>query len=120
MPSLRSLEGKKKYQEYLKNTPSSDVCILCEKKVIKEFKYWKITGNLFPYDLIAESHDMIMPIRHIVETELTDEEKEEFSYIKIHLLGEYDYIIESALKNKSIPEHFHQHLLVGKSSKTAN
>lgn len=118
MPSLRTPEGKKRYQEYMQNTPTSDTCVLCDKPTIREFEYWKITGNAFPYDLIAQSHDMIMPIRHTTEIELTNAEKEEFLKIKLDILEEvYDYIIEATLKNKSIPGHFHQHLIVGKSSK---
>ena len=74
MPSLRTPEGKKKYQEYLKTEPSGHACSLCEKEAIKQFTYWKITENAFPYDLIAKTHHMATPLRHITEDELNAEE----------------------------------------------
>ncbi len=118
MPSLRTPEGKKRYQEYMQSAPMNEECTLCKKPAIQEYKYWKITENRFPYDLIAETHTMIMPIRHVTEMDLTHEEKGEFLALKMNTLAEvYDYIIEPTSKNKSIPGHFHLHLIVGKSSK---
>ena len=46
------------------------------------FGYWKIVTNAFPYDLIAGRHDMILPLRHVTENELTEEELVELKEIK--------------------------------------
>ncbi len=117
MPSLRTPKGKKAYQEYMAATPVTDACALCKKSAIRAFKLWKITENLFPYDLIAKTHHMLMPIRHTEEAGLTADEIMELSGIKNLLINEdYDWIIEATPKNKSIPNHFHVHLVVGKSS----
>jgi hypothetical protein len=58
---------------------------------------------------------MLVPIRHSTEGELTKEEIVEYADIKSNLgTTEYDYIIEAI--HKSVPAHFHPHLLVGKST----
>ncbi len=115
MSSLRTPEGKRAYQEYLANSPVSDICALCDKPALRTFKLWKITENSFPYDLIAKEHHMLVPIRHTKEADLTVNEIMELSGIKNQIIEEdYDWIIEATLKNKSIPNHFHLHLLVGK------
>ena len=115
MPSLRTPEGKKKYQEYLKGELAEHACSLCEKEAVKCFSYWKITENSFPYDLIAKTHHMLIPLRHGREHELSTEELQELKEIKSNNINpEYDYIIEATPKNKSIPDHFHLHLIVGK------
>lgn len=115
MPSLRTPEGKHAYQEYLKDSALCDSCALCEKSALRTFKLWKIVNNSFPYDLIAKEHHMLMPLRHTTEADLTVDEIMELSGIKNHAIEQdYDWIIEPMPKNKSIPDHFHLHLLVGK------
>ncbi|MBP7741550.1 MAG: hypothetical protein KA104_02580 [Candidatus Pacebacteria bacterium] len=115
MPSLRTLEGKKAYQEYLAQTPVSGTCPLCEKFALRTFKLWKIVPNAFPYDAIAKEHHMLVPLRHSTEAELTVDEIMELSGIKNHAVDQdYDWIIEAMPKNKSIADHFHLHLIVGK------
>ena len=115
MPSLRTPEGKEKYRDYLKNEQPGGPCSLCEKEGLRSFKFWKITENSFPYDLIAKTHHMIVPLRHIPETGLHEKEIQELNEIKQGFINtEYDYIIEATPKNKSIPGHYHLHLIVGK------
>jgi hypothetical protein len=116
MASFRTPEMKKKYEEHLQTGALDKACPLCDKKSIKTFKHWKIIDNKFPYDLIAKIHHMIVPIRHVVENDLNEEELEELRQIKenFFLNPQYDYIIEAATKNKSIPKHFHLHLIVAK------
>lgn len=58
---------------------------------------------------------MIIPKRHVVETELTREEKQELIELKHDALNkQYMYIFEALPGRKSIPEHFHLHLIVAK------
>ncbi len=114
MPSLRTSEMKNRYKEYIKLHPSDGSCPICTKPAIKTFKYWKITDNAFPYDLIATKHHMILPLRHVTEAELSKEELKELAGIKKDVVDvDYDYIIEATTKNKSVPAHFHLHLIVG-------
>lgn len=88
------------------------LCHICEAASVTEFAHWRIIKNKFPYDEIARRHDMIVPKRHTVEDGLTTAELEEFVELKkTHINDVYQMIMESVPKNKSLPEHFHLHLL---------
>ncbi len=114
---LRTPETEEKYQEYMRAEGLTAPCSLCEKVAVKEFAFWKVVENIFPYDKVAKTHHMLVPIRHVQEKELTQEEKEEFALIKESFVNpNYDWIIEMTRKKKSIPGHFHVHLIVGKES----
>ncbi len=118
MPSLRTPEGTKEYQEYLSAVDANAPCVLCAKPSIQDFTHWKIVVNEFPYDVISKDHFMILPIRHTTEADLNEAEKQEYSTIKNNVIQEkYDYIIENATKNKSIPGHFHLHLFIATTPK---
>jgi hypothetical protein len=116
MGSLRTEEMAKKYMEYKKDGHMSRVCNLCEKApLIKEFNYWKIVENIFPWDNVAKLQHMIVPKRHVIYDKLNDDEKKEFDEIKVsHIEKEYELIAEVTNKKKSIPEHFHIHLIIMK------
>lgn len=106
---------KDKYKKYLSSQPFGDACPLCSKEAIKYFMCWKIVINDFPYDVIAASHHVLVPLRHVKGGGLSAVEKEELELIKAKYVDErYDYMIEATTKNKSIPDHFHVHLIVGK------
>jgi diadenosine tetraphosphate (Ap4A) HIT family hydrolase len=114
MGSLRTPEGLRKYEEYLAHTDLSD-CPLCGKEPIETFQFWKVIENSFPYDLIAKVHHMLIPKRHASEHELSPEELEELAMIRQSFVHpNYEWIIEATHQSKSIPSHFHIHLLVGK------
>jgi len=116
MVSLRTAEGSKRYREYLKNETSESSCSLCDKESIKDFQFWRLVENSFPYDQIAKTHHMLVPVRHVPEDGLTVDELAELKMIKgVFINAAYDWIIEATYKNKSIPDHFHLHLIVGKS-----
>ena len=117
LPSFRTVKSTKKYLKHLKKRAKGDICPLCrERKTIKKFKYWRIIENDFPYDKIAKIHQMIVPRRHISEDELNKKELDEFKKIKKkHIVKNYDYISEGMAK--SIPNHFHLHLIVLNSAK---
>jgi diadenosine tetraphosphate (Ap4A) HIT family hydrolase len=115
MGQLRTKESQEKYKAYIADGGLSNGCRICEKKAIKDFIHWKIVKNIWPYDKIAEKHDMIVPKRHAAETTLTSEEWAEFQKIKADLLHQnYEYLIEATHQKKSIPGHFHLHLIVVK------
>ena len=91
------------------------MCPLCSGEALTTFVHWKIMKNAFPYDGIARVHDMLVPLRHITEAELTKEQHQELFDIKHTYLNEkYEYIMEATNSVKSIPGHFHLHLIVTK------
>lgn len=56
---------------------------------------------------------MIIPKEHVKEPELSNEAKEELVNLKSHYLDHnYEYILESVIKRKSIPAHHHLHLII--------
>ena len=109
---LRSIETQKKYKEHIKNGGLKE-CPLCTKSSIKDFEYFRVVKNKFPYDIIAEKNDMLILKRH--SGELSPEEEEEMKELKKGYLNKnYDYMIEAFPDEKSIPGHFHIHLIVSK------
>lgn len=111
---FRTLAAAKRYKDYRAHRAANETCPLCTKPPLHAFIFWKIIPNDFPYDLIAETHHMIIPLRHVVEEKLTEDERSEFLSIKQSHLQDYTYIIEATRNVKSIPEHFHLHLIIGK------
>ena len=115
MPEFRTTKTYDKYKKFIAEGHMKNVCQLCARKTLKEFKYWKILKNDFPWDLVAKVHDMLVPKRHVVEEKLTNPEKKEFDKIKkSYVEKHYGTIAESTRKKKSIPSHFHIHLLVAR------
>ncbi len=87
-------------------------CPLCTRPSLKEFTHWKVVLNDFPYDRIADTHHMIIPRRHASEDEIMEEEWREYAAIKAGFISDtYEYIMESTHRRKTIPAHFHVHLL---------
>jgi len=116
MPDL-VLRTKKTYDEYVKfikkGSLEKDGCRLCREIIIKEFKYWKIINCRFPWSRIADVHHMIIPQRHTVYEKLNKAEQKEFDLIKAtYIHKNYDLIAEATNKKKTIPDHFHIHLIV--------
>jgi hypothetical protein len=111
MALLRSQTLTESYATNYKAMPAG-TCGLCADAALKSYRYWKIIENKFPYDLIANEHHMLVPIRHATEEELEVDELMELAGIKHNLDPKYDCILEATNKNKSIPSHYHLHLLV--------
>jgi hypothetical protein len=109
--AFRSPEMRQQYADRIRSGILDRCCVLCEKRDDEQYAHWKIVPNDFPYDLIAQVHHMIVPRRHVTEEFLSPEEREELVSIKKTLLHTYDYIIEASAGGKSIPEHFHLHLI---------
>jgi hypothetical protein len=116
MGTFRTKAMEQKYKEFREaGMLNKDGCNLCAAPSLKEFKYWRITENSFPYDGVAEVNHMLVLTRHATEAALTPEEKAEFDELKMADIGQdYEFIIESTHKRKSIPGHMHYHLIVAK------
>ena len=108
--TLRTPETEKRYQDLKDSGSMGDGCRLCIVEPTQTFKYWKLIPNEFPYDKIAEKHDMIIPIRHTAE--INDDERGELLTLRGTYINEhYRYILEATNRTKSIPAHFHLHLI---------
>lgn len=113
--ALRTKESQKHYLKLMSEGFLNNGCNLCIAPAINEFKYWRIVDNKFPYDLIAKINHMILPKRHTNYKGLSREEKDELDVIRAEYIGKnYVYIVETVEEKKSIPAHFHLHLIVPK------
>jgi hypothetical protein len=114
MATLRSPENKAKYKEWLASQGPQSQCPLCAREPLHEFKFWKILDNHFPYDRIAKTHHVLVTLRHVPETALSDEERAELLEIKrsSYINERYDYSLEATPRALSISNHFHIHLMV--------
>ncbi|MEI6281055.1 MAG: hypothetical protein WCP17_03605 [bacterium] len=113
--ALRTKESQQKYLNLISNGYLTNECKLCTAPSVKDFEHWRIINNKYPYDLIAKTNHMVIPKRHTVEKELTESEKKELESIKHEYIDkEYDMLIEVVNRAKSIPSHFHTHLIVEK------
>jgi hypothetical protein len=115
---MRTKRMEKKYLKFKTDGHLSNGCNLCDKKkaeTIKEFKYWRIVNNIFPWDRIARINHLIISKRHIVYEKLNKQEKIELDKLKSKYINKkYEIIAETTNRKKSIPEHFHLHLIIPK------
>lgn len=109
---LRIDETMSKYMEHEKHNDRK--CLFCVSESEREFKLWKIIKNDFPYDRIASCHKMLSPLRHVPDKHnLYPEEINELEEI-LHVLEKerfFDSMIVNFTRNRTIPEHYHIHLL---------
>lgn len=99
-----------RYEDFLKEG-GAEGCYICKAKPVKEYKYWKIIQNEFPYDEVAEINHIVATKKHKKEEKYTKAEIKEYRKIKEYIHKTYDTILENTNGIKSIPEHQHLHLL---------
>lgn len=108
--TLRKPETEARYEEHQRNKKPGD-CYLCRAVSLKEFEFWRLLPNEYPYDRIVKTHHLISLRRHADENGLTVPEYNELYSIKHNLRNDYDMLFENTLKRKSIREHFHIHAI---------
>lgn len=116
---LRSPETMAKYMKISDERHASgqsvNPFVYLQEKPIKDFKYWVILENEFPYDAIATVSHMISPKREVFFdwALLTKEELDEFNELKSTYIKEnYDVLWENLPSGQTIKAHFHLHLIV--------
>lgn len=110
-PTLRTPETEQKYQDRIAEGALNNGCVLCRAETLQQFEHWRIILNDFPYDRIAKTHHMILPLRHTAE--INEEERMELEEIKKTYINEqYNYVMESVNRQKSIPSHYHLQLIL--------
>ena len=113
MTQLRTREMEEAYAEAIAGGILAGACPLCRKKSIKEFAYWRVVENDYPYDRIAKRHDMLIPKRHVREEGLSEEEWKDLFRVKTEYVHpNYNFILQATYTQQTIPDHFHLHLLV--------
>ncbi len=117
---LRTTEMKVKYAENMSQyedfsgTKNFDED---KERIIHSYTHWHIITNLFPYDKIAQTHDMLVPKRTFGKmSECNKDEWDEYKTIITQFEADayYDAILENFSRNRSVSKHLHLHLLVWK------
>ncbi len=119
--TLRVPETQEAYDRLRASGALSDRCVLCEKEPVQAFQHWKIITNDFPYDRIARVHHMLVPYRHVTERGLSETERRELLDIKRDYINKsaYNWLMEAAKGHKTIPDHFHLHILAEREAFSA-
>ena len=106
-------ERYKRYRETVFKPGECNLCDKAAKETIKNFQYWRIVKNIFPWDRIVKVHHMIIPKRHIMYEKLNAGEKRELAALRVGYINKnYGVMAEATHRKKSIPDHFHLHLIV--------
>ena len=108
--TLRSGEMLEKYFAQLDSL--KQVKNLLHLEALWSGEFWFIAANEFPYDMIAETHHLLVPHRVFAEAwEMTIPEIVELNKIKERVGMDYDSINENTHKRRSVGRHYHLHLL---------
>lgn len=103
-------------ESYQKRRGENTPCPFCAEDSLYSWEAWKIVKNEFPYDNLAEKHDILTLKAH--ERDMNNKEYSELKEIKkLKFIGEYDCILENLPHSQSVPEHFHLHLIRWKRGK---
>lgn len=87
---------------------------LTQLPFIREWEFWVLVENEFPYDKIAKKHSLLVAKRHFVhDDEMDILEREEMYAIKKEFAEsrEYDSLLENLSHNRTVPGQYHLHCL---------
>lgn len=113
---LRTEETATAYEAAQREQNSVGGCRLCaDPDTIEEYTHWRLMPNRFPYDRLFEKSDMLVLRRHSDEYGLTQDERRELLHLKAEVLSDrYDGFLEQLPKQRSIPHHYHVHVVTYK------
>jgi diadenosine tetraphosphate (Ap4A) HIT family hydrolase len=85
---------------------------------IKEYEYWRIIENKFPYDTIAKVHHMLVPKQQTASwLDISLSESAELDLLIMYELPkDYDMILLNFPKAQSVKDWLHFHLIVVKEA----
>lgn len=118
MNTPRHPKTEKAYQEF-KKEHTEDLSVLQSfnfdnETILREFEYWVLIENRFPYDRMARTNDMLVSKRPLQSHyDGTDAEQAEYDTIMKTLAAEnfYDAYMENFPKIKSVKKFVHIHLI---------
>jgi len=110
---LRTEKTATAYENAQEEQVAGSTCRLCaDPEVIREYEHWRLMPNRFPYDRLFSKSDMLVLRRHSDEYGIREDERAELLELKTSVLvDEYDAFLEQLPKQRSIPHHFHVHLV---------
>lgn len=90
---------------------------LLEEPRIREWRYWALIHNEFPYSAAFKVHHMLIPKRVVPRSDLNAEELRELDIIIDELGDTYDCRLVNYSNKQSIKDHYHMHFLVYKDNR---
>lgn len=107
-----TLRTQKSEEQYQRAKELGCLIPLHQEKRIHDFKYWFIVENRFPYDMVFNTHHLLLPMRKVCNrSELNQEEKTELETIlDYYVEPKYDLFFENTQKRRSVMSHYHIHL----------
>lgn len=105
----RTNKTQKKYDLYKATIPVP----FQANPVLREWQYWKLVDNMFPYDNLFRIHHLLIPKQPVAKfRDLSEQEKKEYNDI-LNFLEPYGY--DSYFINmphrRTVPTHWHCHLV---------
>lgn len=108
--SLRRRKSEQRYQ--LAKITNATVPLQYERS-IREFKYWRLIDNRFPYDAAYSTSHMLVPKRLVpVYGKLRIWERRELRRLLDTELTHYNQVIENMSNTRSVMVLYHLHLLI--------
>lgn len=90
---------------------------LLEEERLREWNFWALIKNEFPYSAAFKIHHLLIPKRVVSGKDLTEDELNELMKILDELSSEYDCHLVNYAKKQSIKHHFHVHMLIYKDNR---
>ncbi len=112
--SLRTIRDE---MHYAKAKTQGGTKPLLEEDRLKEWKYWALIENEFPYSAAFKTHHMLIPKRVVDDKNLSIDERIEMDAVLNELSEKYDCVLVNFRKKQSIRDHFHMHLLCYKDKR---
>lgn len=107
--SLRTQAGELRYQD-AKNRKALEP--LSQVEPIKEWKYWKLIPNQYPYDMAFRRHNMLVPKRQYADRgQMHFIEWQELQIIiRDYIEKHYDVLFDNMQKRRSNTTIYHVHV----------
>lgn len=107
--NLRTPATEKRYREYLASGGKNDWATCY---AIREFTYWKIIRNKFPYDAVATQHDLLIPKEPFIKFyDMPEEYITEFHGVTNLMELFYESQLKNSPHKRTVAEWWHLHLL---------
>lgn len=106
---LRTKACQKRYDDYLSAGGSLD---FTDSYILREFEFWRVIRNDFPYDAVAAEHHLLIPNEPYAKFyEMPVEYIDEFQGITNMLEIFYEHMGKNSPHKRTVPGWWHYHLI---------
>lgn len=112
-----SLRKRKDELAYARAKQNKSRRPLLNEPRLREWRYWALIDNDFPYTAAFKKHHMLIPKREVKENDLNSREREELKLIIEEVSKDYDCQLINFINKQSVRNHYHIHLLTYKDKR---